>query len=70
MFSTSDELDEVSFTQIFMATTITAFVAPGENGVANTNFYPNFLDVSAILELDWCPFTLNWVFIMHQEIPT
>jgi hypothetical protein len=55
----STDLNEDSFTVIFMLLLLTAFIDPNASGVANPAYYPNLKDISSIPSLDWCSFTLD-----------
>lgn len=55
----STDLNENSFTVIFMLLLLTAFIDPNATGVPNPAYYPILEDISSIPNLDWCSFTLN-----------
>jgi hypothetical protein len=55
----STDLDEDSFTVIFMMLLLTAFIDPNASGIPNPAYYANLEDISSIPNLDWCKFTLD-----------
>jgi hypothetical protein len=57
----TNDLDETSFSVIFMKLLLSAFIAPNGRGSASPEYYANLSDVNDIPRFDWCTFTLNWL---------
>jgi hypothetical protein len=57
----TNDLDEPSFSVIFMKLLLSAFIAPNGRGSASPEYYGNLADVNEIPRFDWCTFTLNWL---------
>lgn len=59
----SNQLDDTTFSIIFMLLNLSSFIAPDGSGCANPCYYENLINVLQIPELDWCSFTLNWLLV-------
>ena len=61
------EMDEQTFICIFMLLLLAAFIAPNGDGVASASYFSNLLDTTAIPQLDWCTFTLDWLMLQIKK---
>lgn len=58
------DLNEESFSIIFMLLVLSAFVAPDGNGLTSPLYYNSLIKIADIPSFDWCTLALNWL-LMH-----
>ena len=61
------DLDEESFTRIFMLLLLDAFLAPDGSNVPSSAYFNNLIHIDEIPQLDWCTFTLNWLMLQIKK---
>lgn len=57
------DLDEASFSLIFMLLVMSAFVAPDGNGFSSPLYYHSLIKFDAIQGFDWCTFAFKWLML-------
>jgi hypothetical protein len=66
----TNDLNEESFSIIFMLLVLSAFVAPDGNGLTSQLYYNSLINIADIPSFDWCTLSLNWLLMHIKQYKT